>query len=166
MTGLSHLNAKGEAAMVDVGAKPVTERTACAEGFVVFSEHAFATVTGADNPKGDIFAAARIAGIMAAKRTSDLIPLCHQVALTKVAVTFDILAERHTIRVEAMARASGQTGVEMEALTAVSVACLTLYDMTKAVDKSIRIESIRLLSKTGGRTGDYNAGSTTKAPAC
>ncbi len=156
MSGLSHLNAKGEAAMVDVAGKAVTARVAIAEGFVAMGRETLRLIEDGA-PKGDVLAAARIAGIMAAKRTHDLIPLCHPIALTKVAVDFELLPERFAVRVEAMAKALGQTGVEMEALTAVSVACLTLYDMLKARDKGMRIDGIRLLSKTGGKSGDYRA---------
>ena len=116
-----------------------------------------ALIEAGEAPKGDVIATARIAGIMAAKKTHELIPLCHPLALTKVAVDFGLVPERHCVRVEALARAVGQTGVEMEALTAVSVACLTLYDMLKAKDKAMRIEGIRLLSKSGGKSGDYTA---------
>jgi cyclic pyranopterin phosphate synthase len=157
MSGLSHIDAKGNAAMVDVGAKPATERIAIAEGFVVMAAGTLKLIEEGSAPKGDVLAASRIAGIMAAKRTHDLIPLCHPLALSKVSVDFQLQPERHSVRVEAMAKALGQTGVEMEALTAVAVACLTLYDMLKARDKAMRIEGIRLLSKTGGKSGDYFA---------
>jgi cyclic pyranopterin monophosphate synthase len=157
MSKLSHINAKGEATMVDVAEKAVTARVAIAEGNVVMAEDTLKLVVAGDAPKGDVFAAARIAGIMAAKRTHDLIPLCHPLALTKVSVDFVAVPERHCVRVEAMAKALGQTGVEMEALTAVAVSCLTLYDMLKARDKAMRIEGIRLLSKTGGKSGDFFA---------
>jgi cyclic pyranopterin monophosphate synthase len=156
MTGLSHINAKGEAAMVDVAGKPVTARVAIAEGFVAMERETLRLIEDGA-PKGDVLAAARIAGIMAAKRTHDLIPLCHPIALTKAAVDFELLPERSAVRVEAMTKALGQTGVEMEALTAVTVACLTLYDMLKARDKGMRIDGMRLLSKTGGKSGDYRA---------
>jgi cyclic pyranopterin phosphate synthase len=157
MSELTHLNAKGEASMVDVAGKAVTERVAIAEGFVVMEVATLRLIEEGDAPKGDVLAAARIAGIMAAKRTSDLIPLCHTLALSKVTVDFELLGETPGVRVEAMAKALGQTGVEMEALTAVSVSCLTLYDMLKARDKGMRIEGIRLLSKTGGKSGDFYA---------
>jgi len=143
--------------MVDVAEKPVTERIAVAEGFVVMERSTLRLIEEGDAPKGDVLAAARIAGIMAAKRTSDLIPLCHPLALTKVHVDFELSPALPGVRIEAMARALGQTGVEMEALTAVSVSCLTLYDMLKARDKGMRIEGIRLLSKTGGKSGDFHA---------
>jgi cyclic pyranopterin phosphate synthase len=157
MSELSHINAKGEASMVDVAGKAVTERVAVAEGYVVMERGTLRLIEEGDAPKGDVLAAARIAGIMAAKRTSDLIPLCHPLALTKVQVDFELSPALPGVRVEAMAKAFGQTGVEMEALTAVSVACLTLYDMLKARDKGMRIEGMRLLSKTGGKSGDYHA---------
>src|SRR5262245_46854915 len=148
MSELSHINAKGEATMVDVADKAVTTRIAVAEGYVVLAADTLRIITEGQAPKGDVLAAARIAGIMAAKRTHDLIPLCHPLPLMKVSVDFELLPERTSIRVEAMAKAHGQTGVEMEALTAVSVSCLTLYDMLKARDKTMRFEGIRLLSKT------------------
>jgi cyclic pyranopterin phosphate synthase len=157
MSELSHINAKGEASMVDVAAKAVTERVAVAEGYVVMDHGTLRLIEEGGAPKGDVLAAARIAGIMAAKRTHDLIPLCHQLALTKVKVDFELAPAAPGVRVEAMAKALGQTGVEMEALTAVSVACLTLYDMLKARDKGMRIEGVRLLSKTGGKSGDFHA---------
>ncbi len=157
MSELSHINEKGEAAMVDVGGKEVSARTAVAEGYVVMAAETMRLIEEGSAPKGDVLAVARIAGIMAAKRTHDLIPLCHPLALAKVGVDFGLLPERHSVRVEAMAKAAGQTGVEMEALTAVAVSCLTLYDMLKARDKAMRIEGIRLLSKTGGKSGDFFA---------
>ncbi|MGO9544109.1 MAG: cyclic pyranopterin monophosphate synthase MoaC [Rhodomicrobium sp.] len=157
MSELSHINDKGEAAMVDVAGKAVTVRTAVAEGYVVMAPETLRLIEEGSAPKGDVLAAARIAGIMAAKRTHDLIPLCHPLALTKAGVDFGLLPERNCVRVEAMAKALGQTGVEMEALTAVAVACLTLYDMLKARDKAMRIEGIRLLSKAGGKSGDFFA---------
>ena len=157
MSELSHINDKGEAAMVDVAGKEVTSRTAIAEGYVLMASETLRMIEAESAPKGDVLAAARIAGIMAAKRTHELIPLCHPLALTKVSVDFGLLPERHSVRVEAMAKALGRTGVEMEALTAVAVSCLTLYDMLKARDKAMRIEGIRLLSKTGGKSGDFLA---------
>jgi cyclic pyranopterin monophosphate synthase len=157
MSELSHINAKGEASMADVGEKASTPRTAVAEGYVVIAPETLHLIEAGQAPKGDVLATARIAGIMAAKKTHELIPLCHPLALSKVAVDFGLVPERHCVRVEAMAKAVGQTGVEMEALTAVAVACLTLYDMLKARDKAIRIEGIRLLSKTGGKSGDFFA---------
>ncbi|MFY9639369.1 MAG: cyclic pyranopterin monophosphate synthase MoaC [Rhodomicrobium sp.] len=160
MSELTHINVKGEAVMVDVGEKAATSRTAIAEGYVVMAPETLRLIDEGEAPKGDVLAAARIAGIMAAKKTHELIPLCHPLALTKVAVDFGLLPERNSVRVEALAKASGQTGVEMEALTAVAISCLTLYDMLKARDKAIRIEGIRLLSKTGGKSGDFVADGT------
>ncbi len=157
MTELTHINEKGEAVMVDVADKDVTARTAIAEGYVVMAEDTLHLIEAGDTPKGDVFAAARIAGIMAAKRTHDLIPLCHPLPLNKVSIDFGFMPERHAVRVEAMTKVTARTGVEMEALTAVAVACLTIYDMLKARDKAMQIEGIRLLSKTGGRSGDYSA---------
>jgi cyclic pyranopterin monophosphate synthase len=157
MSELSHINPKGEASMIDVAGKAVTERVAVAEGYVVMERGTLRLIEEDDAPKGDVLAAARIAGIMAAKRTSDFIPLCHPLALTKVQVDFELSPALPGVRVEAMAKAFGQTGVEMEALTAVSVACLTLYDMLKARDKGMRIEGIHLLSKTGGKSGAFHA---------
>ncbi len=154
---LSHLNERGEAAMVDVSAKDVTTRTALAEGRVVMSREAFDLLERGAAKKGDVLAAARIAGIMAAKRTSELIPLCHPLFLSKVSVDFELEPETPAIKITATAKTSGQTGVEMEALTAVSVACLTIYDMLKAADKAMHIENIRLVEKTGGRSGHYHA---------
>ncbi len=143
--------------MVDISAKAATERVAVAEGYVLMRAETLALVERGDAKKGDVLAAARIAGIMAAKKTPELIPLCHPLALSKVAVDFALRAEPPAIRVEAMAKTAGQTGVEMEALTAVSVACLTLYDMLKAADKDMRIDGVRLLEKSGGRSGHYRA---------
>ncbi|KAB2937663.1 MAG: cyclic pyranopterin monophosphate synthase MoaC [Hyphomicrobium sp.] len=157
MSKLSHIDKKGEARMVDVSDKAVTARTAIAEGVVTMAPHTLELLQSADAPKGDVLGAARIAGIMAAKRTHELIPLCHPLALTKVAVHLEPCAEPAGVRVIAEVKTSGQTGVEMEALTAVSVACLTLYDMLKAVDRAMSFEGIRLVQKSGGRSGDYRA---------
>jgi cyclic pyranopterin phosphate synthase len=144
--------------MVDVSAKPATERTAVAEGRVLMSKATLALIETGQAKKGDVLATARIAGIMAAKRTSELIPLCHPLALTKV--TIDITPDRKLpgCIVRASVKVTGPTGVEMEALTAVSVACLTIYDMVKAVDRGIRIEDIHLVEKIGGKSGRYRAG--------
>ncbi len=157
MKTLSHLDEKGRAAMVDVSAKAGTERAASAEAIVVLSEEAFALVVSGAAPKGDVIAAARIAGIMAAKKTAELIPLCHPLALSHAGVEFTALPQRHAFRIVASAKTAGQTGVEMEAMTAAAVAALTLYDMVKGVDRSARIESIRLLTKSGGKSGTYDA---------
>lgn len=164
MSKLSHLDEKGAARMVDVSAKPMTARSATAEASVTLSVEAFAAVMDGTAPKGDVLAAARIAGIMAAKKVPDLIPLCHPLAITKAAIEFEPDAKRHTIRILATVSTNGQTGVEMEALTAASLAALTLYDMIKAVDKSAVIETVRLLAKSGGKSGDYKAPAANPAP--
>ena len=154
MTRLTHLNDKGEARMVDVSDKAATRREAVAEGFVAMSDDTLKLATeGA--AKGDVFGTARIAGIMAAKKTSELIPLCHPLALSKVSV--DLAPETGGVRVTARVSTTGPTGVEMEALTAVSVACLTIYDMLKAAQKSMEIQGVRLVHKSGGKSGDYDA---------
>jgi cyclic pyranopterin phosphate synthase len=155
---LSHLNRKGEARMVDVSDKDVTERTAIAEGFVSMTRETLDLITAGKAEKGDVLAAARIAGIMGAKRTAELIPLCHPLPLTKVSVELSPSHQPFGIRVEASAKVAAQTGVEMEALTAVTIACLTIYDMCKAVDRSMTLSDIRLIEKTGGRSGTYRAG--------
>ena len=155
---LTHIDAKGDARMVDVSEKPATERTAVAEGRVVMSKATLALIVSGNAKKGDVLGTARLAGIMAAKRTSDLIPLCHPLMLSKV--TLDIEADKKLpgCRVRASVKVSGPTGVEMEALTAVSVACLTIYDMIKAVERGVRIEGIHLIEKKGGKSGHYRAG--------
>lgn len=155
---LTHLDEAGAAAMVDVTAKAATDRIAVAEGRVVMKAETLAAIVAGDLPKGDVLGTARIAGIMAAKRTHELIPLCHPLAITKAAVDLSPDPSIPGIVVTATVRVSGQTGVEMEALTAASVACLTIYDMAKAVEKGMRIEGLRLLSKSGGKSGDYTAG--------
>jgi len=155
MADLTHLNADGGAHMVDVSAKADTAREAVAEGRISMSAEALASIRAGNMKKGDVLGTARIAGILAAKKTSDLIPLCHPLMLSKISVEF--YYETLAIRVEARVRLNGPTGVEMEALTAVSVTLLTLYDMAKALDKSMIISDIRLLSKTGGKSGDYRA---------
>ncbi len=157
MSKLSHLDEHGRASMVDVSEKSATERIASAEAIIVISQEAFDLVVAGEIKKGDVLATARIAGIMAAKKTSDLIPLCHPLALTHAGVEFVAIPGRHAFRIVASAKTTGQTGVEMEALTAASVAALTVYDMVKAVDKSAVIESIRLLTKSGGKSGSYDA---------
>ena len=156
-TTLTHLDASGQANMVDVSAKPATDRTAVATGRVVMKPETLAIVRAGDAKKGDVLGTARLAGIMAAKRTHELIPLCHPLLLTKVAV--DVVPDESLPGVHATAtvKVSGQTGVEMEALTAVSVACLTVYDMVKAVDRGMRIEAVQLLEKTGGASGTFRA---------
>ena len=157
MKALTHLDAAGAAGMVDVSAKASTTREAIAEGRIVMLAETLDLALKGQAKKGDVVGAARIAGIMAAKKTSDLIPLCHPLALTKIAV--DIVPDPALpgFRVKATARVTGQTGVEMEALTAVSVACLTLYDMLKAVDRGMCIEGTRLRHKSGGASGDWTA---------
>lgn len=153
---LTHFDKQGQAHMVDVSTKPVTDREAVAEGHVVMLPATLALAQGGA-AKGDVLGVARLAGIMGAKRTSDLIPLCHPLPITKVALELVPDPDLPGIRVTATVRTSGQTGVEMEALTAVSVACLTVYDMLKAAEKGMRIENIRLLRKTGGKSGTYEA---------
>ena len=153
--GLTHFDDQGHAHMVDVGAKAVTDRIATAEGLVVMTPPTLAYITEGRAKKGDVLGVARLAGIMAAKKTSDLIPLCHPLPITKVAVDLVTDETLPGVRVTATVKTSGVTGVEMEALTAVSVACLTVYDMLKAVEKGMRIEGIRLLLKDGGKSGLY-----------
>ncbi|HMQ42073.1 MAG TPA: cyclic pyranopterin monophosphate synthase MoaC [Paracoccus sp. (in: a-proteobacteria)] len=153
---LTHFDKQGQAHMVDVSEKPSSSRTAIAEGLVIMRPDTLALAQGGA-AKGDVMGVARLAGIMAAKRTADLIPLCHPLPLSKVALDLVPDATLPGIRITATVRTTGQTGVEMEALTAVSVACLTVYDMLKAAEKSMRIEGIRLLQKSGGKSGDYNA---------
>ncbi|HTK42963.1 MAG TPA: cyclic pyranopterin monophosphate synthase MoaC [Gemmatimonadales bacterium] len=152
---LSHVDEQGAARMVDVGGKPVTERTAKAEGAVRMSREAFELVAGNAIEKGDVLTVAQVAGTMAAKRTGELIPLCHPLALDQVLVDVALDASLPGVRVRATAKLSGRTGVEMEALTAVAVACLTVYDMVKAADRGMVIEDVRLVSKTGGTRGDW-----------
>jgi len=159
MSRLSHINEAGDAVMVDVSDKAVTARTAIAEGFVSMAPETLALVTTGEAKKGDVLAAARLAGIMAAKRTHELIPLCHPLAITKASVDFDMRAEPCGIAVKAEVKVSGQTGVEMEALTAVSVACLTIYDMLKAADRGMVIGPVQLVEKTGGRSGTWRTAS-------
>ena len=148
---LSHYDSRGKISMVDVGGKEITERTARARGFVAMSSKVIKALP--DNKKGDPLEVARIAGIMAAKKTSDLIPLCHQLPLTHVGLEFRV--QKHGIEITATAGTAAQTGVEMEAMTAVCVAALTIYDMTKALDKAIEIRDIHLVEKTGGKSGTY-----------
>src|SRR5690606_34636340 len=153
---LTHLDAEGKADMVDVGAKAETERTAIAEGFVRMAPGTLAAIIAGNAKKGDVIGVARVAGIMAAKKTSDLIPLCHPLALTKVSVDIEPDETLPGLRVRALARLVGKTGVEMEALTAVSVACLTIYDMAKALDKGMVIGDICLVEKVGGKSGHWS----------
>ena len=155
MSGLTHLDEAGAARMVDVGGKAITARTAVAEGRISMSADTLAAIRDGAAKKGDVLATARIAGIMAAKRTAELIPLCHPLPISSVAV--DLELHESSVRVTATVATTGQTGVEMEALTAVSVALLTLYDMVKALDRGMRIEGVRLLEKRGGKSGDWRA---------
>lgn len=157
MAELSHLNQQGEANMVDVTDKAVTQRQAWAEGFINMQPETLAMITAGKHKKGDVFAVARIAGIQAAKKCSDLIPLCHPLMLTKVQVNFEPQLAQHRVRILTMCKLAGQTGVEMEALTAASVAALTLFDMCKAVDPGMSIEGIRVLEKVGGKSGHWQA---------
>jgi cyclic pyranopterin phosphate synthase len=161
---LTHLDEAGKAKMVDVGEKPVTARRAMAEGFVLLLPETVRAIAEERVPKGEVLAVARVAGIMAAKRTGELIPLCHPLPVESVEVDFDLPAfdpeegeERVRLRVKAIATISAKTGVEMEALMAVTVAALTIYDMCKAIDKGMVIEGVRLIEKSGGRSGDFKA---------
>jgi cyclic pyranopterin phosphate synthase len=154
---LTHLDEHGRANMVDVGEKPVTNRSATAAGNVTMQPETLRLIQDGALKKGDVLTVARIAGIMAAKRTAELIPLCHPIPLSKISVELVIDPDASAIHITATAKTTGQTGVEMEALTAVSVAALTLYDMAKAIDRSMTISGIRLLEKTGGIHGDYKA---------
>ncbi len=153
---LTHFDATGAAAMVDVSDKAATQRVAVARGRITMAPETLALIRQGQVGKGDVLGIARIAGIMAAKRTSDLIPLCHPLALTKVTVELTI-AEPNAVEIEALAKVTGQTGVEMEALTAVTVAALTIYDMCKAADRGMQIEAVRLVHKSGGKSGVYEA---------
>lgn len=153
--GLTHINEAGEASMVDVGAKAVTERVARAQAVVRMQPATLRQVIDGNAPKGDVLAVARVAGIQAAKRTSELIPLCHPLPLTKVAVDFEAVAD-NALAVTTLCKVSGRTGVEMEAMTAASVAALTVYDMCKGLERGIVIESVALLTKSGGKSGSWN----------
>ncbi len=155
MANLTHLDDSGAAHMVDVGAKAATARRAVASGRIAMSAEALEAIRAGNAPKGDVLATARIAGIMAAKRTGELIPLCHPLGLE--AVTIDFAYEEGAIRATATASLTGKTGVEMEAMTAASIALLTVYDMAKAIDKGMVIEGVRLIAKTGGKSGDWSA---------
>jgi cyclic pyranopterin phosphate synthase len=157
MADLTHFDAKGQAHMVDVSDKAVTDRLAVAEGFIRMRPETLALITEGRAKKGDVLSVARLAGIMGAKKTADLIPLCHPLPITKVALELTADPDRPGVRVEATVKTSGQTGVEMEALTAVATACLTVYDMVKAAEKSMVIEDIRLVLKDGGKSGRYEA---------
>jgi cyclic pyranopterin phosphate synthase len=154
---LSHLNQQGEANMVDVTEKEMTSRTATAQGYIKMNAATYELITTGKHKKGDVFAVARIAGIQAAKKCSDLIPLCHPLMLSKVQVDFTLDNNNQQVIVTSLCRLTGQTGVEMEALTAVSVACLTLFDMCKAADPAMEIHGIKVLTKEGGKSGHWNA---------
>jgi len=154
---LTHLDADGTARMVDVGAKPTTRRTAVAEGRVVMARSTLTAILEGDAKKGDVLGAARLAGIMAAKRTHELIPLCHPLPVSQIAIDIASDPALPGLIVRATVKVEGKTGVEMEALTAVSIACLTIYDMAKALERGMRIEGIRLIEKRGGKSGRYRA---------
>ncbi len=156
--GLTHFDKDGRPHMVDVSQKAATARMATARGAVTMSAEAMAHIIGGDNKKGDPIAVAELAGIMAVKRTADLIPLCHPLPVTNVKLHTDVIADERRVVFHATVKTTGQTGVEMEALTGVSVACLTLYDMLKAVDKSMQIGAIALVEKSGGASGDFRRG--------
>ena len=158
MSSLTHFDAQGQAHMVDVGAKPATHRIAVAEGRITMQPETLAIIQSGTAKKGDVLGIARIAGIMAAKKTSDLIPLCHPLALTRVAVEFDLLSDVSSVRCVATVETVGPTGVEMEALTAVQVALLTVYDICKAVDKSMVMEGVKVMKKKGGKSEEYEKG--------
>ena len=153
----THINQNGEANMVDVSEKAITARIARAEAFIEMSPSTLDMIVNGEHHKGDVFAVARIAGIQGAKQTSQLIPLCHPLMLSKVEVSFDVQPQHNRVRIEALCKLAGQTGVEMEALTAASVAALTLFDMCKAVDKTMCISGVRVLEKQGGKSGHFVA---------
>ena len=155
MSKLTHLDKRGAARMVDVSAKTATAREAKAEAVVLLSAEAYDAVLAGRSPKGDVLAAARLAGIMAAKKTPELIPLCHPIPLAKAEIAIEAIAERHAFRIVASAKTKAETGVEMEAMTAAAIAALTIYDMVKAIDRGATIESVRLVSKSGGKSGTY-----------
>ncbi len=155
MTKLTHFNQSGEAHMIDVGAKAVTHRIAVAEGRIVMQPETLKLIEGSGHKKGDVLGIARIAGIMAAKRTAELIPLCHPLNLTHIAIDFTPLDDKNAIQCRATVTTDGKTGVEMEALTAVQIALLTIYDMCKAVDRGMTMEGIRLIEKAGGKSGAW-----------
>ena len=155
MSGLTHFDASGHAHMVDVSSKATTDRIATAEGYIKMSTQTLDIITEGRAKKGDVLSVARLAGIMGAKRTSDLIPLCHPLPISKVAIELSADPDRPGVRVEATVKTTGQTGVEMEALTACSLTCLTIYDMAKAVDRGMVIGDIRLVEKAGGKSGHW-----------
>lgn len=158
MTELSHFNTAGEAWMVAVSDKPITRRVAVAEGYIEMQPETLRRIVAGEHRKGDVLGVARVAGIMAAKKTADLIPLCHPLALTRVELRLEPRLERQAVRCQATVETDGRTGVEMEALTAASVALLTVYDMCKAVDRGMVIDGVRLLEKRGGKSGAWRAG--------
>ena len=155
MSELTHFNARGEAHMVDVGAKDVTKRVAVAGGEIVMQPETLQMIVAGDHKKGDVLGIARVAGIMASKKTAELIPLCHPIGLTHAELNFDIDSKRNAVTCSARTETNSQTGVEMEALTAVQVALLTIYDMCKAIDRGMQIQAVRLLEKSGGKSGVY-----------
>ena len=157
MSKLTHINEDGDAVMVDVSGKDITERVATACGSIIMAPETLALIKQGDVKKGDVLTVAQLAGIMGAKRTPDLIPLCHPLSLTSVKVTLSLDEERNAVDIEATCKLKGRTGVEMEALTAVSTAALTVYDMVKAADKTMQIQDIRLVYKSGGKSGTYQA---------
>ncbi|WP_409439604.1 cyclic pyranopterin monophosphate synthase MoaC [Psychromonas sp. GE-S-Ul-11] len=161
-SGFTHINQDGKANMVDVTGKDSTVRQAIAEAYVDMSTETLDLIINGHHHKGDVFATARIAGIMAAKKTADLIPLCHPLALTKVEVHINAEPESNRVRIESLCKLSGKTGVEMEALTAASVAALTIYDMCKAIQKDMVISAVKLLEKTGGKSGHYSSQQNTQ----
>ncbi len=158
MSNLTHFNPQGEAHMVDVGAKDVTHRVGIAEGAIVMEPETLAMIEAGNHKKGDVLGIARIAGIMGAKKTSDLIPLCHPLAITKVELSFEIQPDASRVYCRGVVETRGQTGVEMEALTAVQVALLTIYDMCKAVDRGMSMTGIQLVHKSGGKSGEWTRG--------
>ncbi|KJV05564.1 cyclic pyranopterin monophosphate synthase MoaC [Methylocucumis oryzae] len=160
MTALTHFNDQGEAHMVDVSSKPQSLRTAISEGFITMQAHTLSLIENGGHKKGDVLGIARIAGIMASKKTSELIPLCHPIPLTHVEISFSADFHLHRIRCITTVKTTGQTGVEMEALTATTVALLTIYDMCKAVDKGMVIQAVQLLEKQGGQSGHWQRHST------
>ena len=157
MGKLNHFDSDGKAIMVDVGAKPITERTASAEANIVMSSETLLMIKEGGHKKGDVLGVARLAGIMAAKKTSSLIPLCHPLALTSITVDLECVPEENLVKILSTCKLSGQTGVEMEALTSASIAALTIYDMCKSVDRSMKITDVRLLHKSGGKSGTFFA---------
>lgn len=154
---LNHFNQHGDAHMVDVGDKQVTHRVAVAEGVISMQADTLKRIVAGENQKGDVLAVARVAGIMAAKKTAELVPLCHPLQLSHVDIALDIDEQSKSVRCSATVKTSGQTGVEMEALTAVQITLLTIYDMCKAMDRAMRMTDIRLVNKSGGRSGDWDA---------